>query len=120
GILTVGSSGGSTIFVDEKIHQTSSKEGYKILVKGLLGGHSGIEINDNRGNAIKVISSFLDNIGGDFTIGEFNSGNLDNVIPSEGIVKVYGPSLDTLENAKEKTLEEFDGIKGDLEILIEE
>ena len=120
GILTVGSAGGSTIFVDEKIDQTSSKEGYKILVKGLLGGHSGIEINDNRGNAIKVIGSFLDNIGGDFTIGEFNSGNLDNVIPSEGIVKVYGPSLDTLENAKEKTLEEFDGIKGDLEILIEE
>ena len=120
GILTVGSAGGSTIFVDEKIDQTSSKEGYKILVKGLLGGHSGIEINDNRGNAIKVIGSFLDNIGGDFTIGEFNSGNLDNVIPSEGIVKVYGPSLDTLESAKEKTLEEFDGIKGDLEILIEE
>lgn len=120
GILTVGSAGGSTIFVDEKIDQTSSKEGYKIFVKGLLGGHSGIEINDNRGNAIKVLGAFLDNIGGDFTIGEFNSGNLDNVIPSEGIVKVYGPSLDTLENAKEKTLEEFDGIKGDLEILIEE
>lgn len=120
GILTVGSAGGSTIFVDEKIDQTSSKEGYKILVKGLLGGHSGIEINDNRGNAIKVIGAFLENIGSDFTIGEFNSGNLDNVIPSEGIVKVYGPSLDTLENAKEKTLEEFDGIKGDLEILIEE
>lgn len=120
GILTVGSAGGSTIFVDEKIDQTSSKEGYKILVKGLLGGHSGIEINDNRGNAIKVIGAFLENIGSDFTIGEFNSGNLDNVIPSEGIVKVYGPSLDTLESAKEKTLEEFDGIKGDLEILIEE
>ena len=120
GILTVGSAGGSTIFVDEKIDQTSSKEGYKILVKGLLGGHSGIEINDNRGNAIKVIGAFLENIGSDFTIGDFNSGNLDNVIPSEGIVKVYGPSLDTLESAKEKTLEEFDGIKGDLEILIEE
>src|SRR5699024_8153201 len=42
------------------------------------------------------------------------------VIPSERIVKVDGPSLDTLESAKEKTLEEFDGIKGDLEILIEE
>ena len=120
GILTVGSAGGSTIFVDEKIDQTSSKEGYKIFVKGLLGGHSGIEINDNRGNAIKVLGAFLENIGSDFTIGEFNSGNLDNVIPSEGIVKVYGPSLDTLESAKEKTLEEFDGIKGDLEILIEE
>lgn len=120
GILTVGSAGGSTIFVEEKIEQTSSKEGYKIFVKGLLGGHSGIEINDNRGNAIKVMGALLDNIAGDFTIGEFKSGNLDNVIPSEGIVKVYGASLADLESAKEKTLEEFAGINGNLEIVIEE
>ena len=62
GVLTVGSAGGITIFVEEKIGQEEQKDGYKIKVSGLLGGHSGMDINDNIGNALKVFASILDNL----------------------------------------------------------
>ena len=98
GILTVGSAGGITIFVEEKIGQEEQKDGYEIKVSGLLGGHSGMDINDNRGNALKVFASILDNLNSDITIGEFTSGSLDNIIPSSGSVKVYGAKLEELED----------------------
>ncbi|QEK11870.1 aminoacyl-histidine dipeptidase [Crassaminicella thermophila] len=37
-----------------------SKSAYKVSIKGLLGGHSGMEINKNRGNAIKLLGRVLD------------------------------------------------------------
>lgn len=40
----------------------------KITVDGLLGGHSGIEINKNRGNAIKLLSRVLEKINDSISI----------------------------------------------------
>ncbi|MDU3198970.1 MAG: M20/M25/M40 family metallo-hydrolase, partial [Anaerococcus hydrogenalis] len=81
GILTVGSAGGITFFVDEKIEDQEEKDGFEIKVSGLLGGHSGMDINDNRGNSIKVLAKILENVKSEITIGEFNAGSLDNIIP---------------------------------------
>lgn len=121
GILTVGSAGGLTFFVEEKIElEQDEKEGYEIKVSGLLGGHSGMDINDNRGNAIKVVSFILGNLKSDLSLGEFNSGSLDNVIPSSASFKIYGSNIDELEKAKEKALDEFKNLKGDLKIEINE
>ena len=120
GILTVGSAGGLTFFVEEKIELEEEKEGYEIKVSGLLGGHSGMDINDNRGNAIKVVSFILGNLKSDLSLGEFNSGSLDNVIPSSASFKIYGSNIDELEKAKEKALDEFNNLKGDLKIEINE
>lgn len=120
GILTVGSAGGLTFFVEEKIELEEEKEGYEIKVSGLLGGHSGMDINDNRGNAIKVVSFILENLKSDLSLGEFNSGSLDNVIPSSASFKIYGSNIDELEKAKEKALDEFKNLKGDLKIEINE
>lgn len=120
GILTVGSAGGLTFFVEEKIELEEEKEGYEIKVSGLLGGHSGMDINDNRGNAIKVVSFILENLKSDLRLGEFNSGSLDNVIPSSASFKIYGSNIDELEKAKEKALDEFKNLKGDLKIEINE
>ena len=120
GILTVGSAGGLTFFVEEKIELEEEKEGYEIKVSGLLGGHSGMDINDNRGNAIKVVSFILGNLKSDLSLGEFNSGSLDNVIPSSASFKIYGSNIDELEKAKEKALDEFKNLKGDLKIEINE
>ncbi|EEB36512.1 Xaa-His dipeptidase [Anaerococcus hydrogenalis DSM 7454] len=120
GILTVGSAGGLTFFVEEKIELEEEKEGYEIKVSGLLGGHSGMDINDNRGNAIKVVSFILGSLKSDLSLGEFNSGSLDNVIPSSASFKIYGSNIDELEKAKEKALDEFKNLKGDLKIEINE
>lgn len=40
----------------------SDKETYKLSIKGLLGGHSGMEINKNRANAIKIMGRILEEI----------------------------------------------------------
>lgn len=118
GVLTVGSAGGITFFISEKIGKEDEKDGYEIKVSGLLGGHSGMDINDNRGNAIKVFASILNKLNSDITIGEFKSGSLDNIIPSSGSVKVYGARIEELEEAKKKALEEYKDVKGELKIDI--
>lgn len=120
GILTVGSAGGITFFVDEKIGDQEEKDGFEIKISGLLGGHSGMDINDNRGNSIKVLAKILENVKSEITIGEFNAGSLDNIIPSSGSLKIFGSNLEELENAKEKAIEEFKDVKGELEININE
>lgn len=120
GILTVGSAGGLTFFVEEKIELEQERDGYEMKVSGLLGGHSGMDINDNRGNAIKVVSFILENLKSDLSLGEFNSGTLDNVIPSLASFKIYGSNIDELKKAKEKALDEFKNLKGDLKIEINE
>lgn len=120
GILTVGSAGGITFFVDEKIGDQEEKDGFEIKVSGLLGGHSGMDINDNRGNSIKVLAKILENVKSEITIGEFNAGSLDNIIPSSASLKIFGSNLEELENAKEKAIEEFEDVKGELKININE
>lgn len=120
GILTVGSAGGITFFVDEKIEDQEEKDGFEIKVSGLLGGHSGMDINDNIGNSIKVLAKILENVKSEITIGEFNAGSLDNIIPSSGSLKIFGSNLEELENAKEKAIEEFKDVKGELKIDINE
>ncbi|MDU2582141.1 MAG: beta-Ala-His dipeptidase [Anaerococcus hydrogenalis] len=120
GILTVGSAGGITFFVDEKIEDQEEKDGFEIKVSGLLGGHSGMDINDNRGNSIKVLAKILENVKSEITIGEFNAGSLDNIIPSSGSLIIFGSNLEELENAKEKAIEEFKDVKGELKIDINE
>ncbi|UXZ04206.1 aminoacyl-histidine dipeptidase [Moraxella nasicaprae] len=57
-----------------------------ISIKGLRGGHSGIDIHKNRGNAIKLIARVLATLqqsGGHFTIVQVQGGTLRNAIPRE-------------------------------------
>lgn len=58
-----------------------NKKVYKINLKGLLGGHSGFDINKNRGNAGKLLAELLRKIE-DIEIINFVSGTKFNVIPS--------------------------------------
>lgn len=117
GILTVGSAGGITVFIEEDIENDGDKEGFEIKVSGLKGGHSGMQIHEDRGNAVKVLGSLLAELK-DISIGEFNVGTLDNVIPSEGFVKAYGSNIEELEKAKEKTISKYSKLLGELQIKI--
>lgn len=119
GILTVGSAGGLTVFIEEEIQNDGDKEGFEIKISGLKGGHSGMQIHEDRGNAVKILGSFLAELK-DISIGEFNCGTLDNVIPSEGFVKVYGSDKKALEEAKEKIISKYENLLGELQINIVE
>jgi len=56
---------------------------YKISVSGLKGGHSGDDIDKERGNANIILARFLLKATNKFNIrlSEFNGGNLRNAIP---------------------------------------
>ena len=57
----------------------------KVAISGLLGGHSGSDINTGRGNANKLIARFVWNISKDIDLklASFDGGNLRNAIPRE-------------------------------------
>jgi dipeptidase D len=63
---------------------------YEIALKGLRGGHSGIEIHDGRGNAMKLINRLLWDLTAKFDIrlSSIVSGNKHNAIPREGFAEV--------------------------------
>lgn len=65
----------------------------KLEVKGLLGGHSGDDINKNRGNANKILNRFLMSASNLFKlrIADFNGGNLRNAIAREASAVVIVP-----------------------------
>ena len=64
--------------------------GLEIIVKGLKGGHSGMDIHLKRGNANKIMNRLL-NVALDFnlSISEINGGSLRNAIPRESFPKLW-------------------------------
>jgi len=65
----------------------------KLEVKGLQGGHSGDDINKNRGNANKILNRFLmlADRKFDMHLADFNGGNLRNAIAREASAVVVIP-----------------------------
>ncbi|MCF0213298.1 MAG: aminoacyl-histidine dipeptidase [Muribaculaceae bacterium] len=64
---------------------------FKVAIKNGLGGHSGTDIHLDRINANKVIARFLDTVMHkmEFTLAEFNGGNLRNAIARDAYA-VFG------------------------------
>jgi dipeptidase D len=64
--------------------------GYTITVKGLNGGHSGMDIDKGLGNANKIMNRLLFNGFEDFglQISTINGGSLRNAIPRESVAQV--------------------------------
>lgn len=62
---------------------------YKITVNGLKGGHSGVDINLERGNANKIMNRLMfDATAFNLQIHEIEGGSLRNAIPRESFAKV--------------------------------
>ncbi len=82
GVIEVSSAGMAIINVSKDINYTNNdKPCYKISISGLLGGHSGTDIDKNRGNAIKIMGELLYEID-DVGIVSILGGDRLNVIPS--------------------------------------
>ena len=87
--VTVGSAGGKEIDIrfnegKEKFENTNS-DFYRLEVKNLFGGHSGVEINKNRLNANKVMSEVVSEIKKNYDINlcDVKGGSKHNAIPRE-------------------------------------
>jgi dipeptidase D len=86
----IGSAGAEGFFINKKITRIkSNKDMYlEISVSGLLGGHSGVDINKNRGNSIKIITRLLNEFKFNFEICSFDAGNKLNAIPRDAKVVI--------------------------------
>ncbi len=83
GVFTVGCAGGVRADVVLPINRVPATEKiYKLSLYGLAGGHSGIEINKGRENAIKKLAEMLYILPGLRLITLFG-GNADNAIPRD-------------------------------------
>ncbi|MBR5355944.1 MAG: aminoacyl-histidine dipeptidase [Lachnospiraceae bacterium] len=85
GIFLVSCAGGARIDFDYPLKKAEAKEGtaYKITVNGLIGGHSGTEINKGRANAICLMGGILKKLSDAkllLSINSINGGTADNVI----------------------------------------
>jgi len=110
GAIYVGCAGGGDTLIKLPLTVSEALAGYdSILMKvtGLRGGHSGIDIQEQRGNAIKIIARLLtrtrSNV--EFHIGEFTGGSKRNAIPRETFVKISIKS-DDIENFKSEIKDE--------------
>jgi dipeptidase D len=109
GELYVGCAGGIDVSVSKNYAQEKAPKGmvaYKIIAKGLKGGHSGVDISLGRANSNKIMFRFLMQAESDFGIrlAEAAGGDLRNAIPRESYSIVLVPEI------KAKDFEKF--VKG--------
>jgi dipeptidase D len=95
GAIYVGCSGGRDTVATWKAAFKPAPANHvpvRISVKGLKGGHSGLEIDKGRGNAIKIINRVLLALGGaGARLSAIDGGNKRNAIPRECDAVVYVP-----------------------------
>jgi dipeptidase D len=86
--LTIGCAGGIDVTASGSYQTSSVNENstaYKISVKGLKGGHSGIDIHRGRANANKLMNRLLNRLTDELQIAihSIDGGSLRNAIPRE-------------------------------------
>jgi dipeptidase D len=91
--IDIGCAGGIDVTATAEFDEEATPEGsvgYTITVKGLNGGHSGMDIHKGLGNANKIMNRLLfdgfDNFG--LQIASIQGGSLRNAIPRESVAKV--------------------------------
>jgi dipeptidase D len=88
GELYVGCAGGIDVSISKKYTEEKAPRGmtaYRVIAKGLRGGHSGVDIHLGRANSNKIMFRFLMQAESDFGIRltEAAGGDLRNAIPRE-------------------------------------
>lgn len=97
GQIFIGCAGGKdtvATWLTEIESLPAGQTAFDIRVTGLIGGHSGDDINKGRGNAVKIIGRFLWNAAMlfDARIASLDAGNLRNAIAREGFARVVIPA----------------------------
>ena len=123
--IDIGCAGGVDVTASATFNLTDSKaETVKIEIKGLQGGHSGMDIHKGFGNSNKLVGRFLFlGLENQIELISIDGGSLRNAIPREAVaVFAVENSAEFLKNAEQlrsEILEEFASIEKDLMINIE-
>ncbi len=120
GELFIGCAGGIDSVATMKYQQVEVPKpsvAFKMMVKGLKGGHSGDDIDKARGNSNKILVRFLWNALRKFNISlhSFDGGNLRNAIPREATA-VFVVAPDQVGNLKEYFIQFAGELKAEFKI----
>ena len=130
GELYVGCAGGIDVSAVKKYAEETSPAGmvaYKLIVKGLKGGHSGVDIPLGRANSNKLMFRFLMQAESDFGVRlvEAAGGDLRNAIPRESYSVVLVPEIkkaefeDFIKGYEKMYRAEFSDTEPDLAFIFE-
>lgn len=94
GAVYIGCAGGMDSVASTKVTRTTpgaGKRPFRVKVTGLRGGHSGVDIHEGRGNALKCLARALRRTMGPFAleIASLDGGSKRNAIPREAFAVVY-------------------------------
>jgi dipeptidase D len=113
GMFSIGCAGGADSHLTLPLQRTEPKGNQllEIHLSGLRGGHSGVNIHEGRGNALKILNRLLYQVNKEIAVELdcFNGGDKHNAIPREAMVKVVIKSgdVDTLKKWFDKAIEEI-------------
>src|SRR5574344_1238721 len=121
GELYVGCAGGldtNAVFSYKEEALPKGFSQFTIAVKGLRGGHSGMEINEGRGNSNKIMARILLHLLRDLKckLVCIEGGNLRNAIPREADAKVAIPK-ENVEAAQAWVDQVFAEVKNEISII---
>lgn len=99
GSLYIGCAGG----IDYEFKKTLSlvpakikSAGVKLTVGGFLGGHSGVDIHEQRGNALKFLMDWINSLPEEsFELNEWRGGKAHNIIPRDSfaLINITDPKI---------------------------
>jgi dipeptidase D len=120
GSLTVGCAGGADTDLKltlETLPAPSKATAHRVKLFGLNGGHSGIDINLQRGNAVQLLARMIHAIshGTPGYISEIQGGDKHNAIPREAWATVVIPEDQSGEFLVQMG-ERFDGVKAEYSV----
>jgi dipeptidase D len=111
GSLYIGCAGGIDYEFKKSLQPVPAKiktRGAKLLVGGFLGGHSGVDIHEQRGNAIKFLMDWLNSMPHEsFEIHEWRGGKAHNIIPRDAFALVNLKDTKLAEEALMKVTERW-------------
>jgi dipeptidase D len=99
GHFTVGCAGGMTSWAEVPVatSKTDAPAGWSVFLKGLPGGHSGVQIHQQLGNSLKLGARFLAEFlasqpSGFWQVASLEGGDKHNAIPREASILLAGPA----------------------------
>ena len=122
GEFMIGSAGGVNLTASLEYKEEEVPEGdaaVKIGIHNLLGGHSGLEINEGRGNANKMMARLVQDAIANFEarLASWQGGNMRNAIPRDCdvVLTVPAENVDALKEVVDEWRETFKGEYGFVE-----
>ncbi len=123
--IAMGCAGGIDITATSTYEQqaVTATTAYKMTVKGLRGGHSGMDIHKGYGNANKLMNRILFALKDDALIAQIDGGSLRNAIPRESSAILVCDDKDKVntifQSISNEIVNEYKSVEENIEITIE-